>query len=67
MSTIVTERVVLRACAENDWIQLLRSSLHAAGYVNTRLVAKDKKRDVSFLTDLATDPALAAAIDVRAP
>ena len=48
--------------AEDAWIKQLRAALDAAGYVNTRLVAKDTNWGVA--TDMAADPALAAAIDV---
>lgn len=33
--------------AEDAWIKQLRAALDAAGYVNTRLVAKDTKWNVA--------------------
>jgi hypothetical protein len=48
---------------ENAWIKQLRAALDDAGYVNTRIVAKDTNWNVA--SDMASDPELAAAIDVR--
>lgn len=47
---------------ENAWIKQLRAALDDAGYVNTRIVAKDTNWNVA--SDMASDPELAAAIDV---